>query len=281
MNTSASISGFSALRATVIAAALAGGGWLSLADASEARAAPAEPLVVVELFTSQGCSSCPPANAYLAEIAQRNGVLALSQHVDYWNYMGWKDPFSSAAASKRQKGYANSLGARYVYTPQMVVDGRSQEVGSNREAIEAMLAEARRVIDKKLPLRAYAAAINQVKLVLPGAPVPAKDAKEPGQTARAATIWLVAYDSSHSSNVERGENRGKTLTTYNVVRAMRSVGEWDGKAQTLMLNLADEIAAGYGNAAVLLQVGKVGPIIAAARLPMPLTDAASPEQAGN
>ena len=281
MNASASISGFSALRATVVAAALAGGGWLSLAGASEAQAAQAEPLVVVELFTSQGCSSCPPANAYLAEIAQRNGVLALSQHVDYWNYMGWKDPFSSAAASKRQKGYANSLGARYVYTPQMVVDGRSQEVGSNREAIEAMLADARRVIDKKLPLRAYAAAINQVKLVLPAAPVPAKDAKEPGQTARAATIWLVAYDSSHSSNIERGENRGKTLTTYNVVRAMRSVGEWDGKAQTLMLNLADEIAAGFGNAAVLLQVGKVGPIIAAARLPMPLTDAASPEQAGN
>lgn len=281
MNTSASISGFSVLRATVVAAALAGGGWLSLAGASEAQAAQAEPLVVVELFTSQGCSSCPPANAYLAEIAQRNGVLALSQHVDYWNYMGWKDPFSSAAASKRQKGYANSLGARYVYTPQMVVDGRSQEVGSNREAIEAMLADARRVIDKKLPLRVYAAAINQVKLVLPAAPVPAKDAKEPGQTARAATIWLVAYDSSHSSNIERGENRGKTLTTYNVVRAMRSVGEWDGKAQTLMLNLADEIAAGFGNAAVLLQVGKVGPIIAAARLPMPLTDAASPEQAGN
>ena len=211
MNASASISGFSALRATVVAAALAGGGWLSLAGASEAQAAQAEPLVVVELFTSQGCSSCPPANAYLAEIAQRNGVLALSQHVDYWNYMGWKDPFSSAAASKRQKGYANSLGARYVYTPQMVVDGRSQEVGSNREAIEAMLADARRVIDKKLPLRAYAAAINQVKLVLPAAPVPAKDAKEPGQTARAATIWLVAYDSSHSSNIERGENRGKAL----------------------------------------------------------------------
>ena len=281
MKISAPISGFSALRATVVAAAVAGGGWLSLAGASDARAAQAEPLVVVELFTSQGCSSCPPANAYLAEIAQRNGVLALSQHVDYWNYMGWKDPFSSATASKRQKGYANSLGARYVYTPQMVVDGRSQEVGSNREAIEAMLAEARRVIDKKLPLRAYAAAINQVKLVLPAAALPAKDAKEPGQTARAATVWLVAYDSSHTSNIERGENRGKTLTTYNVVRAMRPVGEWDGKAQTLMLNLADEIAAGYGNAAVLLQVGKVGPIIAAARLPMPLTDAASPEQAGN
>lgn len=266
-----------ALRATAFAAMLAGG-WLSVGDAAPAKAAPAEPLVVVELFTSQGCSSCPPADAYLAEIVQRKGVLALSQHVDYWNYMGWKDPFSSAHASKRQKAYANSLGARYVYTPQMVVDGRSQEVGSNREAIETMLADARRAIDKKLTLRVYRGAINEVKLVMPAASAPAKGGKEPERKIESATIWLVAYDSTHTSEVERGENRGKTLTNYNVVRAMRSVGEWEGKAKTLMLNLADEIAAGYGNAAVLLQVGKVGPIIAAAKLPMPLT---GPEQAGN
>lgn len=278
---SASLIGFHALRATALAPAMLGliaGAWLALGDAAPAKAAPAEPLVVVELFTSQGCSSCPPADAYLAEIVQRKGVLALSQHVDYWNYMGWKDPFSSAHASKRQKAYANSLGARYVYTPQMVVDGRSQEVGSNREAIEVMLADARRVIDKKLTLRVYPGAINEVKLVMPGATAPAKGSKEPERKIQAATIWLVAYDGTHTSEVERGENRGKTLTNYNVVRAMRSVGEWDGKAQTLMLNLADEIAAGYGNAAVLLQVGKVGPIIAAAKLPMPLT---GPEQSGN
>lgn len=266
-----------ALRTTAFAAMLAGG-WLSVGDAAPAKAAPAEPLVVVELFTSQGCSSCPPADAYLAEIVQRKAVLALSQHVDYWNYMGWKDPFSSVHASKRQKAYAKSLGARYVYTPQMVVDGRSQEVGSNREAIETMLADARRAIDKKLTLRVYRGAINEVKLVMPAAPAPAKGGKEPERKIETATIWLVAYDSTHTSEVERGENRGKTLTNYNVVRAMRSVGEWNGKAKTLMLNLADEIAAGYGNAAVLLQVGKVGPIIAAAKLPMPLT---GPEQSGN
>lgn len=266
-----------ALRATALAALLAGG-WLALADAPKAKASEAERLVVVELFTSQGCASCPPADAYLSEIVQRKGVLALSQHVDYWNYMGWKDPFSSAMASKRQKAYSNSLGARYVYTPQMVVDGRTQDVGSNREAIEVMLADARRAIDKKLALRVYPGAINEVKLVLPAAPAPAKGSKEPDHSAHSATIWLVAYDSSHTSEVERGENRGKTLTNYNVVRAMRPVGEWEGKAQTLMLNLAGEIAAGYGNAAVLLQVGKVGPIIAAAKLPMPLT---GPEQSGN
>jgi len=266
-----------ALRGAALAALLAGG-WLSVGEATPAKAAPAEPLVVVELFTSQGCASCPPADAYLAEIVQRKGVLALSQHVDYWNYMGWKDPFSSAHASKRQKAYANSLGARYVYTPQIVVDGRAQDVGSNREAIEAMLADARRAIDKKLTLRVYPGAINEVKLVMPAAVAGKSGGKEPAHSVQAATVWLVAYDSAHTSEVERGENRGKTLTNYNVVRAMRPVGEWDGKAQTLMLNLAGEIAAGYGNAAVLLQVGKVGPIIAAAKLPMPLT---GPEQAGN
>lgn len=280
MTQTASIAGLNALRASLalrgtMLAALAGAS-LALGDAPRAEAAQAEPLVVVELFTSQGCASCPPADVYLSDIAQRKGVLALSQHVDYWNYMGWKDPFSSAMASKRQKAYANSLGARYVYTPQIVVDGKAQDVGSNREAVEGMLVEARRVIDKKLPLRVYPGPINEVKLVLPAAPAPAKG--EPDHSPRAATIWLVAYDGSHISNVERGENRGKTLTNSNVVRAMRPVGEWEGKAQTLMLNLADEIAAGYSNAAVLLQVGKVGPIIAAARLPMPLTGA---EESGN
>lgn len=277
MTNTASHSGSYALRGAAFAALLAGG-WLALGDAPQAKASEAERLVVVELFTSQGCASCPPADAYLSEIVQRKGVLALSQHVDYWNYMGWKDPFSSAMASKRQKSYANSLGARYVYTPQMVVDGKTQDVGSNREAIEGMLAEARRAIDKKLALRVYPGAINEVKLVLPAAPTPPKGSKEHDHVAHAATIWLVAYDSSHTSEIERGENRGKTLTNYNVVRAMRQVGEWEGKPQTLMLNLANEIAAGYGNAAVLLQVGKVGPIIAAAKLPMPITGT---DQAGN
>ncbi|MFN4284235.1 MAG: DUF1223 domain-containing protein [Alphaproteobacteria bacterium] len=280
MSQAVSLPGLAALRATLLGACAAlAGAMAATAAVSRAEAAQAEPLVVVELFTSQGCASCPPADAYLAEIVQRQGVLALSQHVDYWNYMGWKDPFSSAQASKRQKGYSNSLGGRYVYTPQMVVDGKAQDVGSNREAVEAMLAEARRVIDKKLPLRVYRAAINELKVVLPDASK--SGGKQPGEMARAATVWLVAYDAKHVSVVERGENRGKTLTNFNVVRAMRAVGEWDGKRQTLLLNLADEIAAGYGNAAVLMQIGKVGPIIAAAKLPMPLTAVANPEQAGN
>jgi len=103
-----------------------------------ARAAEA-PLVVVELFTSQGCSSCPPADSYLGELARRPDVLALAFHVDYWNYIGWTDPFASKLASQRQREYAKHLNLRYVYTPQMVVNGASEGVGSERGVISMLI----------------------------------------------------------------------------------------------------------------------------------------------
>ncbi|HEV8025928.1 MAG TPA: DUF1223 domain-containing protein, partial [Stellaceae bacterium] len=106
------------------------------AHAGEGRSAP----VVVELFTSQGCSTCPPADAYLGELASRPGVIALAFHVDYWNYIGWTDPFASKAATDRQRSYAKQLGLRYVYTPQMVINGTMEGVGSGREAITQLIA---------------------------------------------------------------------------------------------------------------------------------------------
>lgn len=257
------------LRRLATAVALACG----IGIAGDAHAVPAEPLVVVELFTSQGCASCPPADAFLGEIAQRKGVLALSLHVDYWNYMVWKDPFSSPQMSKRQKFYAGKLAQRYVYTPQMVIDGRAQDVGSNREAIEALLAEARRTIDKKLPLRVYRGNVNEVRVILPAAPAKSKKPDDAERAARRATLWLVAFDDKHVTEIRKGENRGKTLTHHNVVRAMRPVAEWDGKALKVVLNLADEIAAGYREAAVLLQSGGSGRILGAARFAMPVSDA--------
>lgn len=236
-------------------------------DAHAARQA--EPLVVVELFTSQGCSSCPPADAFLGELSERKGLLALSLHVDYWNYMGWKDPFSSAQMTQRQRAYASKLGQRYVYTPQMVIDGAAQGEGGARSQIEALLVEARKRIDEKLPIRIARGGTNEMKVVLPAAKPKARDKVK----KKSATLWLVAYDDQHSTEIIHGENRGRTLNYRNVVRSLKPVATWDGKATEVVINLAQEIAAGYDNYAVLLQIGEAGPILAAAKLPMPTTAA--------
>lgn len=232
----------------------------------------AEPVVVVELFTSQGCSSCPPADAFLGELAGRKGLLVLSQHVDYWNYMGWKDPFSSPQTTQRQRAYGHRLGQRYVYTPQIVVDGAAQAEGAARAEVESLLVEARKVIDKKLLVRISRGAINEVKVALPARKAMAKKSSEHGQPkTKVATLWLVAYDDVHTTEIKKGENRGRTLSYHNVVRSMKPVATWEGKQLEVVLNLAEEIAAGYKNCAVLLQAGEGGRILAAARLPMPVT----------
>ena len=244
------------------------------APLDRARAAmTAEPVVVVELFTSQGCSSCPPADAFLGELAERKGLLALSFHVDYWNYMGWKDPFSSPQMTQRQRNYSQQLGQRYVYTPQMVIDGTTQGEGSARSTIEALLVEARKGIDRKLMIRVSRGGLNEVKVSLPARRMMEK---KPGEQSTApmnktATLWLVAYDDKHTTTIAKGENRGKTLNYYNVVRSLKPAANWEGKPLEVVLNLAEEIAAGYKNTAVLLQAGEGGRIIAAARLPMPVT----------
>ena len=111
--------------------------WAMLLPTAASVAEPAP--VVVELFTSQGCSRCPPADAYLAELARRPDIVALSFHVDYWNYVGWRDPFSSTRWSKRQRDYGASLNRRFVYTPQIVVDGRDESIGSRRPRVEALI----------------------------------------------------------------------------------------------------------------------------------------------
>jgi hypothetical protein len=240
-----------------------------------------EPVVVVELFTSQGCSSCPPADAFLGELAERKGLLVLSYHVDYWNYMGWKDPFSSPQMTQRQKSYVQPLGQRYVYTPQLVVDGAAQAEGAARSRIESLLVDARKMIDKKLAIRVSRAGMNEVKVGLPAArPMMDKDKKPEGAAAmpktKSGTLWLVAYDDKHTTEISKGENRGKTLSYHNVVRSMKPVGTWDGKQADVVVNLAEEIAAGYQNCAVLLQQGEGGRIVAAAKLPMSATAEGAP-----
>ena len=183
-----------------------------MAALSAAPAVAAErPVVVVELFTSQGCSSCPPADALLATLADRPEVLPLAFHVDYWNRLGWVDPFSSAWATARQSAYAAQMGSSQVYTPQAVVDGGRDVVGSDRAALDTAIAEARS--DPSVPLTLTASDAALQVAVGPAAPAD-------------AVLWLVGFDDRHETPVRRGENAGRTLVDRNVVRSLTRLDGW-------------------------------------------------------
>jgi hypothetical protein len=211
--------------------------------------------VVVELFTSQGCSSCPPAEALLAELAKRHDVLPLAFHVDYWDYIGWKDPFGSAAATDRQQSYSHALGLNMVYTPEMVIDGTHDAVGSDQAAVMAAIASA--ATQPKLKLDVMRDDQGKYKIDIP--------AGDPGKEP--ATVWLALFDHAHKTEVERGENAGRTLVEYNIVREWHKIGVWDGKPTQIALNLTPE-SDEYDACAVLVQLGGNGPIRGAASFRM-------------
>jgi hypothetical protein len=189
--------------------------------------------IIVELFTSEGCSSCPPADTLLAELASRPDVLALSFHVDYWDRLGWKDPFSSPDATRRQHGYADLLGLATVYTPQMVVDGRWQAVGSDRSEVEQTLASARRNRDG-VPI-VLAVDHGQAQITL-----------GQGGGGFAGNLVLIGFDRRHVTAVSRGENGGRTLSHIDVVRSIEEIGQFDGARRVLEIPIrspSDRVAA--------------------------------------
>jgi len=210
--------------------------------------------VVVELFTSQGCSSCPPADVLLGELSKRSNILALAFHVDYWDYIGWKDPFASSQFTQRQHDYARTLGLHMVYTPQMVIDGRIDAVGSDRTAVEQAIAASAKQPKLAVTLRGDRASGYRVS-------VPQAEAGLAGP----ATVWLVLFDREHVTPVKRGENAGATLKDYNVVRAWRRLGEWTGAAAELPVDV-DSAAMVTGSYAVVIQADPVGPVLGAVRL---------------
>jgi hypothetical protein len=223
------------MRAAIIGLALAS----VLATASQAQQSP----TVVELFTSQGCSSCPPADAFLTDLAKRPDVLPLAFHVTYWDYLGWNDPYSLAQATTRQRDYARDLGEDGVYTPQMVVDGTTGFVGSNRsEGLKAIAGAAH----KSVPVSIMRD--GQTLLIKVGA------------GAGKARVMLVGFDPTHETHIGRGENGGRTLTESNIVRSLTGIADWSGSA----VELRQSTTAGEGFA-VLLQTAD-GRIIGAARL---------------
>ncbi len=215
-------------------------------------------LTVVELFTSQGCSSCPPADEYLARLAERNDLLALSLHVDYWDYIGWRDPFASSLNTERQRQYQTFFNIRYIYTPQMVVQGAHQVIGSKQDDVEAKIAAAARF--PQLP----------VTLVLAGDALavrvgPAGAGANGGVAAEDAAVWLVAFDGRHETKVRKGENNGRIIVNRNVVRRFDLLGTWAGPVFVAETKIPGK-SAGDSGIAVLVQSLGTGRILGAARL---------------
>ena len=209
--------------------------------------------MVVELFTSEGCSSCPPADALLGELAQRQYVLPLSFHVDYWDYIGWKDRFADPLFTRRQHAYAEAQGSSMVYTPQMIVAGAIDVVGSDRKAVEKALkiAYTRNTMYRIHVMREKD---GRVVVQFPDAPIGVP-----------ATVWLVTYQRSEESHVKAGENAGRDLMTYNVVRSLQKVGMWTGPATEIELKLDQQAKANSPDAcAIIANQAEHGPIIAAA-----------------
>ncbi|MEG3175418.1 DUF1223 domain-containing protein [Sphingomonas sp. RB3P16] len=208
-------------------------------------AAPQQPPVVVELFQSQGCSSCPAADVVLNALAARPDVIALNFAVTYWDQLGWKDTFAKPAFTARQWEYARSGGRSNVSTPQMIVGGRTAIVGSRAAEVDAVIARAH-------------AAPSGPAILIDGANVtiPA------GKVAAPATLWLVRYDPrTIQVAIRAGENGGRTLPHRNIVRELIPLGTWTGTAARFRL---PPTVAGT-NVALLLQAGRGGPIVAARR----------------
>ena len=205
-----------------------------------------EKRAVIELFTSQGCSSCPPADKLVGELAHDSSVIALTLPVDYWDYLGWKDTFALRGHTKRQRAYAEVRGDREVYTPQVVVNGMMQVLGSDKAAIEKAISNTRTTV---APLTVpVTMAVADGKLTVK---VPAADGQRSGE------VWLCPYASEANVTIERGENSGRTFTYYNVVRRWVKLGDWKGTAESFTVPVADVIKgdAEVDNAAVVVQSG--------------------------
>ncbi len=221
------------------------GAALGLTLLSGVAASAAGPLTVVELFTSQGCSSCPPANDNVRALSDRPDVLALSFGVTYWDQLGWKDSFAQPKFTARQVDYARALGHDGPFTPQVVIDGRADVVGARKGEIEGLMA------------REYLSGGPTVQIA--GNVVSVGAGRAP---AKGADVWLVRYDPRIVQvSVQRGENTGRTLPHKNVVRQLTRLGAWTGAPARFTI-----LAASEGlSTAVLVQTAGLGPILAAAR----------------
>ncbi len=217
--------------------------WIGLTGTAQAQSQP----VVIELFTSQGCSSCPPADALMHKLAARSDVIALSMHVDYWDYIGWKDEFARAENAARQRSYAKAAGRRSVYTPQMIIAGEDSVVGTHPMDVADLIAK-HTATQKDVDLKAVRSG-GKINI--------AATARNPAKYE----VKFVSYTKKRTTSIKRGENAGKTITYVNVVSDFKTMKTWDGRAP---LSMAASV--GKGPVVVLIQRSGHGPIEAAAAL---------------
>lgn len=235
---------------------------LAFACAAAPAVAQSQPKAVVELFTSQGCGSCPPADVLLGELAQDPQVIALSMPVDYWDYIGWKDTLALHGHSLRQKAYADQRADHKVFTPQAVVDGVQAVKGSDRAALKrAILAEGKDAAALSVPIQ-VTRKDDLIEISLPAGNAPA---------SKGAELWACPVAREKSVAIDRGENSGRNMTYANVVRGWIRVGSWDGTRQSHQLKVSELKRYEADSLAVLLQTGTAaapGAILGAALLPL-------------
>ena len=217
------------------------------------------PRAVVELFTSQGCSSCPPADKLAAELASDPSLVVLSLPIDYWDYLGWKDTLALPGHASRQRAYAALRGDREVYTPQVVVNGVTHVIGNDKAALENAVTEHKAPDTLAVPVTLSLSA-NQLTVAIAAAGKPAS-----------AEVWLCPLSRRVPVTITRGENRGHTITYANVVRHWVRLGEWNGTARTFNVAKADFAGDGIDEVAVVVQAGDAkhpGVMLGAAIAPM-------------
>ena len=233
-----------------------------LASAPLTRAeAQAQNKNLIELFTSQGCSSCPPADRLIPSYARRNDVIPLTYNVDYWDYLGWKDTLAKNAFTQRQRRYASVRGDGEVYTPQTVINGLTHAVGSRKSNIDKAISYTASRLKYHAPTVSLVKSGERLQIKLGD--------KQPTSKFGSATVWMARVTPRVDVAIKRGENHGRKITYYNVVRELRPVGMWDGKSKTITLP-AKHFLKGNQNCVVFLQSGDHGPILGAAEFKNPV-----------
>ncbi len=225
------------------------------------RPAHADPRAVVELFTSQGCSSCPPADKIIGELAKDPNVIALSMPIDYWDYLGWKDTLADSRFSARQKAYSKMRGDRDVYTPQVVVNGTVHVIGSDREGIDDAIKDT---------AKSDGVMSVPVTMTLSGKQINVSVAASKAAAAQ-GEIWICSVSKAIPISIGRGENRGREVTYYNVVRNLLKVGDWNGSSGSWTVPLENISRDGVDAAVVYVQDGnrdRPGAMLGAAYTPL-------------